>query len=129
MNLNSMKCTEKKSIESNQHEQTLKAQKLFASDVNKLISTIEDMGNPFLEQTDLNDLHNKDVANTEVQRSVQTVKQIGIEQYQLFVEERIQTREKTIYDRIPKNQLVLFNSQQKSKIVNSNICVFQMPCM
>ena len=106
----------KKSPSTKHHEQSRSAQAAFAGDVKKLVTKLEEMGNPFLGHKELFDLHNKDVASPEVVKSVLTVKELGTEQYKKFVEERIHTREKSIHDKLPRNQLVLFGTQHKGKV-------------
>ena len=68
-----------------------------------LVGIIEEMGNPFMEQTeDLLILDTRDILDTSVGEAVRKVEALGKEQYQLFVDERLSKCEKPITDVIPK---------------------------
>ena len=69
--------------------------KSFAKDVNASIDTIEDMGNPFLEDSkDLLTLDNKDIMPDIVVRSVTNVFRIGQEQYYNYVRDILKDHSK-----------------------------------
>ena len=87
--------------------------KLLASrlkkDVLSLVSAIEEMGNPFQEDsTDLLVLDSKEIMDEMVVKAVREVVSIGQDQYQTFVKERFQERTKPITEAIKKNKLPLF---------------------
>ena len=103
-------------------------QNTFWNQVNAVCSTIEEMGNPFAEQTgDLFVLDTRDIADSEVVETVRTVEQLGKDQYQQFVTKRLQERTTPLFDTIQKNKLPLFSSPtDKLKIASlkSNCSVF-----
>ena len=69
--------------------------KSFAKYVNASIDTIEDMGNPFLEDSkDLLTLDNKDIMPDIVVRSVTNVFRIGQEQYYNYVRDILKDHSK-----------------------------------
>lgn len=96
------------------HEQKHGFQSAFAKDVKSLISSYEEMGNPFTdEDLELIAIHTKDVMDAAVVSSVQTVSKIGEEQFNTFVKERFVDRSKLITDPLKKNNLSTFSTQGK----------------
>ena len=90
------------------HEKHLVVQTSFLKEVKSLVAVIEEMGNPFLEQShDLLVLDTKDILDPSVGESVRKAEKLGEKQYHNFVEERLIKCEKPISDVIPKNNLVL----------------------
>ena len=77
------------SAEDNDHnEQKHGFQSAFAKDVKSLISSLEEMGNPFTEEgLELVAIHTKDVMDAAVVNSVKMVSKIGEEQLKNFVKE------------------------------------------
>ena len=111
---------EKKSTK--HHEQYPAIQKSFAKDVSSLVSTLEVMGSPFLEDSgDMLTLNTKMIMNKDVVETVYTIEDIGKRQYDRYVEERLQSlSNKPLSDIISKNKLPLFSTphakqQSKSK--------------
>ncbi|WAR07367.1 LOW QUALITY PROTEIN: hypothetical protein MAR_017325, partial [Mya arenaria] len=95
------------------HEQTA-VQTAFAKQVMSLVSTIEDMGNPFLEESaDLLVMDTKDIVSESVVKTVRNIEQIGVKAYDAYVEQRLVKAEKPISDPIAKQQLPLFSRPQK----------------
>ena len=79
-----------------------------------MVSYFEESGNPFLEaSSDIIYLDTKDIADSAMRKNVDEIKQIGQEQFDTFVEERLFHRTTPLYDSIPRNKLVLFHSQDK----------------
>ena len=79
-----------------------------------MVSYFEESGNPFLEaSSDIISLDTKDIADSAMRKTVDEIKRIGQEQFDTFVEERLFHRTTPLYDSIPRNKLVLFNSQDK----------------
>ena len=75
-----------------------------------LVSSVEDLGNPFKEDSgDLLALDTKDIMPAEVVESVQNIKKIGQSQYKAFVSERMVERRKPITHPIKRNKLPLFS--------------------
>ena len=87
------------------HEQTPCIQTVFKKDVLSLVSAIEEMGNPFQEDsTDLLVLDSKEIMDETVVKAVREVVSIGQDQYKAFVKERFQERTKPITEAIKKNK-------------------------
>ena len=87
-----------------------------------LVSCLEETGNPFLEESsDILSLYTKDVADSAIRKTVEDIKQIGQEQFDTFVEERLFHRTKPLYDSMPGNKLVLFNSHDKTTVSKDKI--------
>ena len=103
------------------HEQIKGVQNTFWKQVNAVCSTIEEMGNPFADQTgDLFVLDTRDIADSKVVETVRTVEQLGKDQYQQFVTKRLQERTTPLFDTIRKNKLSLFNSPRATKEKSSD---------
>ena len=89
--------------------------------MNAVCSTIEEMGNPFADQTgDLFVLDTRDIADSKVVETVRTVEQLGKDQYQRFVTKRLQERTTPLFDTIKKNNLPLFSSPSATKEKSSD---------
>ena len=79
-------------------EQKPGVQSAFAKDVRNVVSSIKELGNPFLEKdNELIAIHEKDVMDAAVVATVQNVKK-DEEQFKKFVKERFLTRTKPITD-------------------------------
>lgn len=91
----------------------------FFRDVKSLINAIEDMGNPFCDNSnDSLTLDNSTIADQVVIDRVRNVEQLGKDQYTIFVEERLVSQTKHILDPINKNNLLLFKqspAREKSR--------------
>ena len=91
------------------HDQTASVQKTFKKDVCSLVSAIEDLGNPFEEDTeDLLVLHSKEIAGSSAVETVRKVLKIGEQQFRAFSEERLIKRTKSIWDPIRRNKFKVF---------------------
>jgi len=67
------------------HDQTSSIQAAFKKDVNLLISIIEDLGNPFEEESiDLIVLDTKEIADHKIVETVRSTYNIGQEQFRAF---------------------------------------------
>ncbi len=123
-----------KSSDHRHHEQHSAVQATFLKEVKSLVSVFEEMGNPFLEQSnDLLVLDTKDILDASVAEAVRKVEALGVEQYQKFVEERLVKCDKPVTDVISKNNLPLLkytpskgSSKQKMQIeaLKSNCNLF-----
>lgn len=83
--------------------------------VSCLVIAIETMGNPFLESgDDLLVLDTKEIASEKVVDTVNRIQEIGKEQFEAFVDERIVARKKSISDVIHLNQLAVFSTPRNS---------------
>ena len=79
-----------KSCDKRHHEQIPSIQKAFSKDVQALISVLEEMGNPFTEDsTELIVLDTKEIMPECVVQAIKTAKQKGQSQYDQFVEDEV----------------------------------------
>ncbi|KAL7408248.1 hypothetical protein ABVT39_020295 [Epinephelus coioides] len=70
------------------HDQIASARKAFRKDVSSLVSVIEEMGNPFEEEsTDLIVLHSKEIAHPLAVETVKKAQKIGQQQFEAFTKE------------------------------------------
>ena len=100
----------KSTLDQRHHEQTKSSQVLFAQQIQSMVDVIEEMGNPFLEETkDLLKLDTRDIIDPAVVSSVCSAEEKGHEQYQTFVAERLQEQSTPISEPIKKNKLLLFS--------------------
>ena len=99
----------RKETDTRHHEQTKHAQKAFAQDVKALTSAIEDMGNPFCEESsvDLLVLDTRDLVDAAVIDTVKRIEKLGQDQYDTYVSERLVNQTKK--NPIKKNNLPLFS--------------------
>lgn len=98
------------------HEQMSGAQATFQKQVKALCTTIEEMGNPFLEESeDLLVLDTRDIIDSSVAETVKRVEEIGKSQFEAFVTERLEKRTVSLFDPIKRNNLALFSSPPLSK--------------
>ena len=100
------------------HDQKPGVQAAFMKDVRTLIAVFQEMGNPFLENTqDLLVLDTRDIMETPVAETVRRIESLGEKQYTKFVEERLELCTKPVTDTLPKNKLPLFSwSQTKTQL-------------
>ena len=113
------------------HEQVPGVQVLFKKDVASLVSSFEEVGNPFEEDSkDLFALDSKVIAENAVIQTVKNVITIGQEQYNTFVEERFDKRTKEVTSVISNNKLPLFKSplEQKSDKKKVQVAALKDDC-
>ena len=92
------------------HEQTKHVQMTFGRDITSLTDVIEEMGNPFAENSkDLLVLDSRDLADPAVIDTLRQIKSLGQEQYDTYVNERLVNQTKPITDPIKRNNLLLFS--------------------
>jgi hypothetical protein len=78
--------------------------------VKALVTTIEEMGNPFLDESaDLLVLDSKVIVNATVVETVRKIESIGNKQYSEYVEQRLVKATTPISDTLSKQQLPLFS--------------------
>lgn len=100
------------------NKQVLSVQNAFLRNVKSLVSTMEELGNPFKKDSgDLLALDTKDIMPAEVIESVHNIKKIGGSQYNAFLTERMAAGTKPITHPIKQNKLPLF-SRPTSKTVS-----------
>jgi len=82
-------------------------------DVRTLIAVFQEMGNPFLKNTqDLLVLDTRNIMETPVAETVRKIESLGEKQYTKFVEERLELCTKPVTDTLPKNKSPLFSRSQ-----------------
>ena len=92
------------------HEVQRSFQVSFFKDVKSLVTTIEDFGNPFLEESeDLIVLDTKEIAGPASVTILRQIEAVGKEQCNQFITERLLNRTKSLYDPIKRNKVSLFN--------------------
>ena len=93
------------------HEQIPSIQKTFFTNVEGVVTAMEEMGTPFSDASDdLYALDTKVEMPAPVVESIKTAEALGKRQYQKFVDERLNDNIRTFYDTIQKNKLPLFAS-------------------
>ena len=99
------------------HEQKPVVQSAFTKDVSNLVSSIEELENPFLEEgNELTAIHTRDVVDAAVVSTVQNVRKIGEGQFQAFIKERVIDRNKPITEPLKRNNLPTSSTQSKKTI-------------
>ena len=93
------------------HEQTNSVQDAFIENVRKLVTVYEEMGNPFLEESeDLLTLDSQEIADEATVHTVREIEKIGRKQYEEFVTKRLIEKSQSIHEPIKSNKLSLFRS-------------------
>ena len=92
------------------HEHTASAQVKFATEVGALVQVLEDMGNPFMEESEDLLVHDsRDVADPAIVQTVREIEKTGQDQYDKYMTERLIERTTPVFDPINKNQIPLFS--------------------
>ena len=100
---------------SSHHEQGHFHQEKFVRDVQSLLDSFEDLGNPFKdEHKELINIKTKEIANDQVVQSIRSAKVSGEKAFKNFWDERIEGN-KPLSDPIPRSKLVLFKNSQVVK--------------
>ncbi len=82
----------------------------FRRDVKALTDTMEEMGNPFSEDSsDLLVLDSRNIADPAVVDTVRQMESLGKSQYDSYVEQRLVNQTKPITDPIKRNNLPVFS--------------------
>ena len=72
------------------HEEARSAQVAYFKNTKSLVTAVEELGNPFLEESEeLCKLHNKDVASPSVVSTVRSVEDLGKSQFDTYISERL----------------------------------------
>jgi len=107
---------------SSHHEQTPSTQRRFTRNVKNVVDIFNEWGNPFTEtSSDLLAVDTNLVMADEVVQSIKEAEDIGKAEYKAFVDDCMINLTKSIYDTIPKNNLILFKSRwdkRSNKIKN-----------
>ena len=94
--VDTIKQTQKKGPNLQHHEQVESIQKQFKKQLTELQTTIKEMGNPFLEQSeDLIILGTMDFVDEIVIERLNIIQGIGTKQYHKFVEDRLEKKTST----------------------------------
>ena len=97
----------------NHHEQTPSIQNRFARNVKNVVDI---SGNPFIEtSSDLFAVDTNVFMAYEVIKSVREAEHLRKAQYKAFVDDHMINLTKSIYDTIPKNNLIIFKSEQEKR--------------
>ena len=117
------------------HDQTPRVQTSFAKDVRALVRIIEELGNPFEEES-MDLIDTKEMAGPAAVETVRNVKKVGQVQFQAFTRECLVERTKSINDAIRRNKLNMFNTstprsvskgkQQLASLMN-DVALFSRP--
>lgn len=92
------------------HEEGFSAQKNFKEQAVNLVQTINELGNPFLDDGDeLLALDTRNILNESVVNTVRTVQSLGKDQYTKYCKDVITDRTCSIHEPIKKNSLPLFS--------------------
>ena len=102
-------------IDNEHHDATLSTQVTFLKHVKSLVATIEDNGNPFLEDSkDIYCLDTKEVNNEKVVHTVYNIEEIGKKQFNEYIENILNTSTEPVTKTIKKNNLAVFSTNMKS---------------
>ena len=107
---------------SRHHEQTLSAQKSFFEKVKSLSAVMQEMGNPFQEESaDLLVLDTKNIADPALAEMVATHHRRGKEQFESFMEGLEDERESSFYHPMKKNPVSFFTQEQSKGISKETV--------
>ena len=105
--------------ETQYHDQTKSTQVTFAQHVKSLVEVTEEMGNPFMEESnDLLRLDTRNILDPAVASSICNAEEKGKEQYQNFETDRLLEQTTSLSEPIKKNKFSLFSRpppREKSK--------------
>ena len=103
--------------EEQHHEQTAHAQKTFLDRVDKLFSTIKEMGNPFLEESkDLLTIDSKIVAHPTAAELISTHFEKGKNQLEEFLQSLVAEDHSKFYNPIKKNRIDFFDKKLNTQL-------------
>ena len=103
-------------LESKHHEENESWQKLFVKDVRSLTFSIEELGNPFEEDSkELLTLNTKQIADISIIETVRSAYKIGKDQFDLFIKERLMERKVSVDEVLSRNKLTLFTTNHLSE--------------
>ena len=93
------------------HDQSASVQTAFLKDVQSMVNVMEDFGNPFEEESqDLLVLDTKEIAPPAAVDALRHAREVGQQQFDNFVRERLVERTKPIEDTIHRNKLKIFGT-------------------
>ena len=107
------------SVDTRHHEETEANQRNFLEHVRQMTNSIEEQGNPFMEDTkDLIVLDTKEIMGAEESESHKQLLNIGREQYEKFTREMHEDKS-TFDDPLKRNKLPLFSRKAAPEISSS----------
>ena len=97
------------------HDQTAALQQNFKTSVNKMVEKMEELGNPFLEDSgNLFAVDTKDVMGDDVIKALKTARHVGKTQFEQFSSEILLSKDnKPITDTVSKNKIQTFSNDTK----------------
>ena len=101
------------------HEDTKSFQKHFEKHIRNVVEIFEEEGNPYQEGNTLMSLIDKNVLEGKAVESVKIAAKIGSDQYQTYVQERLEKSKVSIHDVIRKNKLHLFHQPNSPSTGNA----------
>ncbi|CAC5355831.1 unnamed protein product [Mytilus coruscus] len=88
----------------------------FRNDIVSLYDVIDDLGNPFLETSkDLLVLDSKNIVDISIVKTVYTIESLGQEQFEKYLKERLVDRTTSVFDKLKRNKLPLFQTPPSAK--------------
>ncbi len=88
----------------------------FVRDVKSLSNYIEEMGSPFTDDSnDLLVLDTRDIVDSAVISTVRQIEQLGQQQYDSYVQDRLVTQSTSVAVPIKRNNLALFSRLRSVK--------------
>ena len=116
--------------DSKHHEEHRSFQASFHQDVKSLVAAVEDLGNPFLEESgDLFVLDTKVIAEEPAVSRMRQIESTGKRQCETFISERLVERKKPLTDPITRNKLSFFaTSSQKSSKATQQLSSMKRDC-
>ena len=110
------------------HEQGYLRQCQFLEDVSKLVHTIEEHDNPFLDTgSELVNLYSKKIMSENAVKTMKNAFKLGQTQYETFWKERIDG-DKPLSDTLAKNNLSIFNENSDKKKVKTQKDTLRKDC-
>ena len=101
----------RQTADTHHHDQMPSVQVSFTKDVRALVSVIEEMSDPFEDEShDIVKLDTKEIAGPAAMKTVMNAKRIGQEQFEAFTRECLFDRTKAVDDPIPRNKLKVFST-------------------
>lgn len=104
----------KENIEEVHHEESDSHQIRFMKHVNSLVSTLLEMDNPLLD-IDLQTVDTHVIVGEDAVERMRTLTSLGNTQYTQFVEQRIISRDVSIFNPIKRNNVITFGSTASCK--------------
>ena len=115
-NIDIVKGRELEFQENRHHEQTQSTQNNCKKQVKELCEVIEEMGNPFKEESsDLLTLDSQDIVDNSINATVRNIVTIGKEQFDVFLNDRIVERKTSLFIPLKNNSLTLFSCPKQKK--------------